>query len=70
MTRFLSITFYTSLAISAGGLIAVMIGPSGPMASPIGAVESAPYVQIVIGVSALIATLSLFCLEQTGALNK
>lgn len=70
MIRFLTITFCTSLAIFAGGLIAVMIGPSGPMASPIGAVEFAPYVQIIIGVSALITTLSLFYLEQTGALSK
>lgn len=70
MTRFLSITFCTSLATFAGGLIAMMIGPSGPMASPIGAVAFAPYVQIVIAASALVAMVSLFCLEQTGALSK
>lgn len=60
MTRFLSITFCTSLAIFAGGLIAMMIG----------AVAFAPYVQIIIGVSAAVAMVSLFCLEQTGALSK
>lgn len=60
MTRFLSITFCTSLAIFAGGLIAMMIG----------AVAFAPYVQIVIAASALVAMVSLFCLEQTGALSK
>lgn len=60
MTRFLSITFCTSLAIFGGGLIAMMIG----------AVPFAPYVQIILGVSAAVAMVSLFRLEQTGALSK
>ena len=60
MTRFLSITFCTSLAIFAGGLIAMMIG----------AVPFAPYVQVIIAASAVVAMVSLFFLEQTGALSK
>ena len=60
MTNVLVRTFCTSLAIFGGGIIAMMIG----------AVAFAPYVQIVIGVSALCCMVSLFLLERGGKLDR
>jgi hypothetical protein len=60
MTRFLTITFCTSLAIFAGGLIAMMID----------AVSFAPWPQTIIAASGGTAMVSLFLLEQSGALSK